>query len=59
MADRTTSTEDTASGAQVAKKPYTAPVLLQWGNFQDVTQTNNHSSATDSRSGGRSYRGTA
>ncbi|MBS0537307.1 MAG: hypothetical protein JSR47_01040 [Proteobacteria bacterium] len=50
MADRATDTNAIASAADVpAKKPYVAPVVVHWGNFRDVTQTNRHSRRSDSR----------
>ncbi len=51
MADRTTDTNDAASAtdATPAKKPYAAPVVVHWGTFRDVTQTNRHGHRSDSR----------
>lgn len=50
MADHATDTNAIASTVDVpAKKPYTAPVVMHWGNFRDVTQTNRHSRRSDSR----------
>jgi hypothetical protein len=48
MADRAPENKEVPSSDMPAKKPYTAPVLLHWGTFSDLTQTNNHSSARDS-----------
>jgi hypothetical protein len=51
MADRASDTNDAASAADIlpVKKPYAAPVVVHWGNFRDVTQTNRHSHRSDSR----------
>lgn len=40
--------EDTASTPEPVKRPYAEPVLLRWGSFNDLTQTNGRSSARDS-----------
>lgn len=50
MADRAADINATASTTDVpAKRPYVAPVVVHWGNFRDVTQTNNHARRSDSR----------
>jgi hypothetical protein len=51
MADRASDTNDAASAADTppVKKPYAAPVVVHWGNFRDVTQTNRHGHRSDSR----------
>ncbi len=49
MADRATDkNEDIASKPEPAKRPYAEPVLLRWGSFNDLTQTNNRSNSRDS-----------
>jgi hypothetical protein len=48
MADRAPEKSEAAPQDAPAKKPYAAPVLLQWGTFNELTQTNRHSSARDS-----------
>jgi hypothetical protein len=58
MSDRAIETDDTAADSQPSKKKYTAPVLLHWGTFQELTQYNGRGNQTDGRSGGRNYRGT-
>jgi len=47
MADRATDKKEDITPAP-AKRPYAEPVLLRWGSFNDLTQSNNHSSNRDS-----------
>jgi hypothetical protein len=48
MADRASEKNEAAPQDALAKKPYAAPVLLHWGTFSELTQTNRRSSARDS-----------
>lgn len=50
MADRAAETNnDAACDAKPSKKPYAAPVVVHWGTFRDVTQSNNHTQSKDSK----------
>jgi hypothetical protein len=55
MADRASETTQELSRDTPAKKPYAAPVLLHWGTFSELTQTNGRSNQRDGRG---SQRGT-
>lgn len=48
MADRAPENKEDPSNDTPARKPYTAPVLLHWGTFSELTKQNNHSSSKDS-----------
>jgi len=48
MADRALEKNEAAPQDTPAKKPYAAPVLLHWGTFGELTQSNGRSSSRDS-----------
>jgi hypothetical protein len=47
MADRAPENKEVPSSDMPTKKPYAAPVLLHWGTFGELTQTNGRSNQKD------------
>ena len=45
MVDRPT--DEKNEGASPSKKPYSAPVLLEWGTLRDITLNVGHSGNSD------------
>ena len=51
MNDRTK--DDAPSAAPAQKKPYQAPVLIQWGTLRDITQTSGKTSKSSDGGGAK------